>query len=93
MEAVTKLDVDLARKIPVESAEGEAVVVEHALVGDVESRDRGGEAFGEILAEGKIEGGVGRQVVALVWLTWDAGLSVAEAGAVVDIRRGVRAPG
>ena len=37
------------------STEGEAVVVNHPMVGDIQSIDGGGEPFAEIFADGKIE--------------------------------------
>ena len=93
VEAIANLHVEFARQVPVKSAEGEAVVVEDVLVGNVESSDRGSEAFPEILAEGEIERGVAGEVVALIRLVRDASFSVVEAGAVVDIGGGKGAPG
>jgi hypothetical protein len=93
VKAIAKFHIDFARQIPVKSPEREAVVVEDALVGDIEGGDRGSEAFPKILAEGEIEGGVAGEIVALVGLAWHAGLSVVEAGTIVDVRRGIGAPG
>ena len=73
-----------------ESAEGYAVVEFDAAVGYVERVDRGGEAFAEIFAQGQIECGVLREIVAGIGL---AGKCVGEAGAVVDVGGGVGAPG
>jgi len=92
VKAIADLHVEFARQVPVKSAERETVVVENALVSDIESRDRCGEVLPKILAEGDIEGGVAGEIVALVGLAGDAGLSVAEAGAVVDVGRGIGAP-
>jgi hypothetical protein len=39
VKAVAKFHIDFARQVSVKSAEGEAVVVENALVGDIESSD------------------------------------------------------
>ena len=85
VEAIADLHVEFARQVPVKSAEGETVVVEDALVGDIESSDRGSEAFTEILAQREIEGGVAGEVVALIGLVRDASFSVVEAGAVFRV--------
>lgn len=75
------------------SVEGEAAVLENALVGDIESSDCSCESFSEILVEGEIEGGVTVQIVALVGLVRNAGFSLGEAGAAADVGRRIGAPG
>src|SRR5580692_2549444 len=51
VEAVAELCINLAWEIPVESAEGQAVVVFDAAIGYVERGERCGEVFAEIFAE------------------------------------------
>ena len=74
------------------SAEGETVVVDHAAVGHVEGGYGSGEAFAEILAQGEIESGVAGEIVALVRPAGNAGFSIGEAGAVVNVGRSIGAP-
>ena len=62
LEAVAEFGVDLAGVVVVEAAEGEAVVEQDAVVGDVDCGDGGGEVFAEGFAEGEVEGGVAGQV-------------------------------
>ena len=90
VEAIAQLDGELAGEIPVEAAEGETVVVFEAVVGYVEGGEGGGDALAEVLAQGEIEGGVRREVVAEIGL---AGEGVGEAGAVGNVGGGVGAPG
>ena len=66
MEAVTKLSVDLPRIVVVEASEGEAVVEQHACVGDVERVDGEREVFSEVLAEAQVRSCVRGQIVARV---------------------------
>ena len=75
------------------AAEGKAVVVDHAAVGNVEGSNGSGEAFAEIFAHREIESGVTGEVVALVRPAGSAIFSVAESGAVVNVGRGIGAPG
>ncbi len=89
MEAIAEFDVDFARVVPVESSEGNAVIEFDTAVGYVHGVQRSGKALAEIFADGKIEGGVLRQIGAGIRLAWE---SVAEAGAVVDVGGGVGAP-
>ena len=58
VKAVAQFDEDLARIVPVEATEGDAVVEFDAAVGDVHSVDGGGEAFAKIFAKRQIECGV-----------------------------------
>ena len=69
MEAITKFNINLAGVVPVESAEGDAVVEFDAAVGDVDGVKRGGKALAKILAERKIEGGMPRQIGAGIRLS------------------------
>jgi hypothetical protein len=55
VEAIAKFDVEFARVVPVEAAEGEAIVILDAAIRNVQRGQRRGEAFAEILAERKIE--------------------------------------
>src|SRR6202034_4914351 len=82
VKAIAQFDINFARVVPVISAEGEAVVVLGAAVGDIQRSERCGETLAEILADCKIEGGVLRQIISRVW---GAGKSVGEAGAVVNV--------
>ncbi len=90
MEAVADFYVDFARVVPVEAAEGEAIVVLDAAIGNIQRGEGSGEALAEIFAERKIEGGVLRQIVAGIGL---AGERVAEPRAVVNVGGSVGAPG
>src|SRR4029077_9437497 len=58
METVAQFDIDFARVVPMETAEGLAVVEIHAAVGHVQGVQRGGNALTEVLAERQIERGV-----------------------------------
>src|ERR1700676_1114708 len=89
MESVAQLDENFPRIVPVETAEGLAVVEIHAAVGHIQGVQRCGESVAEILAEGKIEGCVLRQVVPGIRRVRKG---VAEAGAIVNVRGGKRSP-
>src|SRR5277367_3298229 len=93
MKPETELPIDLARQVPVESAEGKTVVVEDALIRDVEGGDRSCEAFAEVFAKRKIEGSVTRKIVSLVGLARHTGFSIAEARAIVNVGRSIGTPG
>src|SRR5580704_2082646 len=90
VEAIAKFDVDFAWVVPVEAAEGDAVIEFHAAICDVYRVQGSGEALAEIFAKRKIEGGVLRQIVAGIGL---GGECVAESGAVVNIGGSVGMPG
>src|SRR5271166_1357570 len=90
MEAIAKLGVDFAWIVPMKSAEGDAIVQFHAAVGDIEAVQRNRVSFAEVFAERQIETGVLRQIVAAIRL---AGKRVAEAGTIIDVGRGIAAPG
>ena len=89
MESITEFGINLPRVIPVEPAEGLAVVEFDAAVGDVQGVKRGGESLTKVLPQGKIKGCVLREVVAGIRLT---GEGIAEAGAVVNVSGGVGPP-
>ena len=89
VKAVAQLDENFARVVPVETAEGLAVIKFHPAIGHIQGVQGCGESVAEILAERKIEGRVLWQVVPGIWRPWKG---VAEAGAVVNIRGGVRLP-
>ena len=89
MKAVSQFDEKFARIVPVETAEGLAIVEIHPAIGHVQGMHRCGESVAEILPEGKIEGCVLRQVVPGIRR---AKKCVAEAGAVVDVCGGVGSP-
>ena len=89
VEAITHLDENLARIVPVETSESLAVIKFHPAIGHIQGVQRCGESVAEILAKGKIEGRVLRQVVP--WI-WGPRKGVAEAGAVVNIGGGVGLP-
>ena len=55
MKAIAKLYINFAWIVPVEAAEGDAVVEFHAAVGHVHCVQRSGEPLAEILAQRKIE--------------------------------------
>src|ERR1035438_176707 len=89
MKPESHLNKNFARVVPVEAAEGLAVVEPHAAVGDIQGVERGRDALAEVFAQRKIEGGVRWQMVSGIGLI---DKTVREAGAVIDIRRGVGAP-
>ena len=90
MESITEFRINLSWIVPVETAEGLAVVEFHAAVGDVDAVDRCGESLAEVFAQGKIERGVLWKVIAGIGLP---GERITEAGAVIDVGGGVRVPG
>src|ERR1017187_8504339 len=90
MEAIAKFYINLSRIVPVETAEGDAVVEFDAAVGEVDGVQRSGEALAEIFAERKIEGGVLRQIGAGIRL---AGKGIAETGSVINVGGSIGAPG
>ena len=90
VKAVAHFDKNLPRVVPVEAAEGHAVVEFDAAVGDIQGVQRRRNPLAEILAEREIKGGVAGQVFAGIGL---AGESVAEAGTVIDVGGGVATAG
>jgi len=86
MKTVANLDVDFARVQVVSSAESKTVVEQDAAIGNVDGLQVGGEFVAELLAERKVKGGVRLQVA--WWRT-----AIGESGRVIDVRRGVGAPG
>ena len=90
MKTVANFNVDFTGIIPVESAEGDAVIEFNAAVGNVDGIQRSRKALAEIFAQREIESCVLRQIVAGVRL---AGKRVTEAGTIVDVRGGVGVPG
>ena len=64
MKAVAHLDEDFARIEIVRAAEGEAVVEEHAAVGDVDDLEIDGEAFAKLSAERQVKSCVGLKMIA-----------------------------
>lgn len=93
MKAVTKLDVNLPRIVPVESAKGQAVIQLHAHVTDIERGDGKRIFLSKVFPEGKINRGVGGQVLAGILRVGHAIQAVGEAGTIVDIDGGERLPG
>src|ERR1041385_1321914 len=89
MKAVAEFEVDFAGVVPVEAAEGLAVVEIDAAVGYVHEVERGGEGLPEVFAQSEVEGGVAGKMVPGIRL---AGKSVAETRSVIDVGRGVGAP-
>ena len=89
MKAVSQFDEKFPWIIPVETAEGLAIVEIHTAIGHIQSVQRCGESVAEILPEGKIEGCVLRQVGSGIW---GVRKGVAEAGAVVDVCGGKGSP-
>ena len=89
MEAVAEFCINLARVVPVEAAEGYAVVELEAAIGYVHGVHRRGEALAEIFSQRQIERGVLWQVVAGIRLS---GKGVGESRAVVDVGGGVGMP-
>src|SRR5579863_3638397 len=92
MEAVAKLDVDLARVVVMEAAEGEAVVDQQVAIRDVEGRGRNCIFLPKFLAEGEIDRRVARQVGIVIRRSGKARGAVGEARAVVNIRSGESMP-
>src|SRR6059036_2203873 len=64
VKTIAQLDEKFARIEIVRSAEGEAVVEEHAAVGDVDGLEVDGEALSELLAERQIKRCVRLKVIA-----------------------------
>src|SRR5215472_752272 len=64
VEAVAQLDENLARVDVMRAAEGEAVVEQHAAVGDVEGLHNGGESLTKTPAKREIKCGVRLEMVA-----------------------------
>src|ERR1700674_408678 len=89
MKSVAQFDIDLARVVPMETAEGLAVVEVHAAVGHVQGIQRCGDALAEVLANRKVERGVLWQMASRIRAARER---VTEAGAVVDVRGCIRAP-
>ena len=90
MKTVANFNVDFAGIVPVEAAEGDAVVEFNAAVGDVDGIERSRKALAEILAQREIESCVLRQIGTGIRL---AGKRVTETGTIVDVRGGVGVPG
>src|SRR6202451_1702726 len=90
MKTIAQFHVNLTRVIPVKAAKGEAIVIFHAAIGNIERGERRGNSLAEILAQRDIERRVLRQVVAWRGL---AGKGVAEARAVINVGGSVRMSG
>src|SRR5690242_10490326 len=90
MEAIAELQEDFAGLEEVRAAEGEAVVEQHAAIGDVSRLQVDGKSLAEIFTERKIEGSVGLKMVAGVC---GSGISVRETGCVIDVSGSVSVPG
>ena len=90
MESIAKLSINLSWRIPVETAKSLAIVEIHSTIGHIQGVQRCGESIAEILAQGKIESCVLRQMVP--WIrTLRKG--IAEPRAVVNVCRGMGSPG
>ena len=89
MKAIAQLDEHFARLEKVRAAEGEAVVEQHAAIGDVDGLQIDGEALAELLAEREIKRGVRLKMVARSHWRLAA---VGEAGSVVDVGGRVSLP-
>src|SRR2546427_5163693 len=89
MEAIAELDKDFARFEVVGAAEGEAVVEQHATVGNVEGLEIDGKALPKFLAKRKIKSGVRREVLAGILRSL---VLVGEAGCVGNVGRGIGMP-
>ena len=85
----SKFDKQFARVIPVETAEGLAIVKIHSTVSHVQCIQRRRHALAEIFAYREIEGGVLRQMALRIRLTDE---SVTEARAVINVGGKVGAP-
>ena len=88
-ESIAKLSINLSWRIPVETAERLAIVEIHSTIGHIQGVQRCGESVAEILAEGKIESCVLRQMVPCIR---PPRKGIAEPGAVVDVGRGIGSP-
>ena len=82
VEPVAHLGINFSRIVPVETAKGLAVVEIDSTIRHIQRVQRCGELLAEILAQGKIEGCVLRQVVSRIRLPRKG---VAETGAVVNV--------
>src|SRR6266567_569763 len=82
METVAEFDVQFAGIVPVETAEGVAVVEFDAAIGYIDGVYGRRESFAEVLAQGHVKRGVLGQVVSRVRF---AGKGVGETGTVVNV--------
>src|ERR1035438_5035168 len=89
MEAIAKFDVNFPWIVPVESAEGNAVIEFYAPVGNVDGIQRSGKALAKIFSEGKIESCMLRQVIPGIRLS---GKCIGETRPIVNVGGGVDAP-
>src|SRR5690348_10259677 len=79
VEAIAHLGGDHARVVEVEAADGNGVVEQDSVVGDVEDVGREGQLFSEAAARGEIERGVHGKIVALIGSLAGTGKTVGEA--------------
>jgi hypothetical protein len=96
VEAVAQFPVNLPGIVVMKAAEGDAVMDEQAAIGDVERIERSREVFAETLAERQINRPMARQIeVRHDWVAGRSGaiLAIGEAGAIVNVRGSVSAPG
>ena len=88
-EPVPQLNEKFTGIIPVESSKGDAVVEFDTAIGDVKSIHGGREALTKIFAQRQIERCMAGEIAAGIGLARE---SISEAGAVVDVGGGIRAP-
>src|ERR1041384_1887886 len=89
VEAVAELDEDFARFKVVSAAESEAIVEQHAAVGNVEGLKIDGKALAKFLAKRKIKGGVRLEMIAR---SHRRPVAIGEAGGVRDVGGSIRVP-
>lgn len=86
MKTIPQFYVNFAWIVPVEAAEGEAVIGEQVTIGNIERVQRGGETLAEILADREVESGVLRQVSG-------RGIAISKSRAIVDVCGSIGMPG
>ena len=92
MKLVAHRHIDFARVVPVKAAEGQAVIEDHAAIGDVKDSHRRGKSLAPIFPQRHIEGRVRRQIGIGIWGAGNVFQTVTEARAIVHIGGGEAAP-
>jgi hypothetical protein len=85
VEAITQFGGDHARIVEVEAPDGDGVIEQDAVVGDVDDRGEELPALANGVASGEVESSVDGEIGAIVGAFMGAGEAVGKAGAVVNI--------
>src|SRR5271163_1441099 len=86
LESVAKLPIDEPRVVPMESAEGQAVIQLHAAISYIHGVNGNGVVLGKGFANREIESSVSRKIRTGILCLRRAIQAVGEARAVVDVR-------